>query len=176
EDRWSTKYVEYLYRQGIISGSAKGDSLVYKPEDNMTRQEFAKLIVAWTGRNIDDYAETELLFNDNDRIDAWALPYVKAAYSLGIMNGKSSGEIMNFDPQGRLTRQEAMTVIGRLTEKGFEKSDLLDFPDRDKVADWAYDYVATLVKIGIISGSDGKLMPEGNITREQAAKIIFEIN
>ena len=176
EDRWSTKYVEYLYRQGIISGSAKGDSLVYKPEDYMTRQEFAKLIVAWTGKNLDDYAETELVFNDNDRIDAWALPYVKAAYSLGIMNGKSSGEIMNFDPQGRLTRQEAMTVIGRLTEKGFEKSDLLDFPDRDKVADWAYDYVATLVKIGIISGSDGKLMPEGNITREQAAKIIFEIN
>ncbi|MBR5756212.1 MAG: phosphodiester glycosidase family protein, partial [Firmicutes bacterium] len=128
EDRWSTKYVEYLYRQGIISGSAKGDSLVYKPEDYMTRQEFAKLIVAWTGKNPDDYAETELVFNDNDRIDAWALPYVKAAYSLGIMNGKSSGEIMNFDPQGRLTRQEAMTVIGRLTEKGFEKSDLLDFP------------------------------------------------
>ena len=176
KDRWSTAYTEYLYRQNIISGSQKGDSLVYNPENNMTRQEFAKLIVAWTGKNLEDYAETELAFSDTEKIDAWALPYVKAAVSLGIMNGKASGDVMNFDPLGNLTRQEAMTVIGRLTEKGFERSDLADFSDRDKVADWAYEYVATLVKIGIISGSDGKLNPEGNITREQAAKIIFEIN
>ncbi len=175
-ERWSTRYTEYLYRQNIISGSKKGDSLVYNPENNMTRQEFAKLIVAWTGKNLEDYEQTELAFADEDKIDAWALPYVKASVSLGIMNGKASGDVMNFDPLGNLTRQEAMTVIGRLTEKGFEKSDLAEFSDKDKIADWAYEYAATLVKIGVITGSDGKLDPEGNITREQAAKIIFEIN
>ena len=93
-----------------------------------------------------------------------------------MMNGKLSDDVLKFDPEGSITRQEAMTVIGRLTETGYEKSDLSEFSDKDKVASWAYDYVCTLVKMGIISGSDGKLDPEGNITREQAAKIIFEIN
>lgn len=176
QERWSTKYTEYLYDQNIIAGSVKDGKTYYYPENKMTRQEFAKLIVAWSGKNPDDYSETQLAFADADKIAEWAVPYVKVAVSLNMMNGKLSDDVLKFDPEGSITRQEAMTVIGRLTESGYEKSDLSEFSDRDKVASWAYDYVCTLVKMGIISGSDGKLIPEGNITREQAAKIIFEIN
>ena len=173
---WAKPYIEYLYRNNIISGSVKNDKLYYKPSAKMTRQEFAKVITSWYGVDLDAYEYTELEFADNAKIANWALPYVKAAIDLGFMNGKSIKGSLNFDPEGSITRQEVMTVIGRIMGDGYQVSNLKDFKDKSKVADWALPYVKLLVEQGIITGSNGMLNPNNSVTREQVAKIIFEIN
>jgi len=170
-NNWATKYVEYLGSKGVINGKTRDGKTVYDPSANMSRQEFAAVIIRWLGTDVTQYESTELGFSDADQISGWALPSVKAVKAMGLMSGKGEG----FDPKGYITRQEAMTVIGRIQEKGYGEDDLSSFTDASDVSAWALPYVKTLVFQGIIGGSNGKLNPKGYITRAQVAKVIFEL-
>ncbi|NCB41868.1 MAG: hypothetical protein EOM59_04535 [Clostridia bacterium] len=174
---WATQYAEYLYAQNIITGSISKDKRIYSPDNTMTRQEFAAVIVRWMGIDTEQYADVSLPFADYSKIQDWAKTSIQAALSLGFMTGKSMAgtDQLNFDPTGRISRQEVMTVIGRIQEKGYPEVEA-DFKDANKIASWALPYVKTLVAQGVVSGSNGLLDPTGPITRAQAAKIIFELN
>ena len=47
------------------------------------------------------------------------------------------------------------------------------FPDGDKVSYWAEKPMQWAVSEGLIQGSDGKLLPQGNATRAQVAAILM---
>ena len=47
------------------------------------------------------------------------------------------------------------------------------FLDWANVADWAKPAVAAMKELGIMSGEDGNFNPQGYLTREQAAKVIY---
>ena len=50
---------------------------------------------------------------------------------------------------------------------------LLDFSDRDKVSDYAYESVCWMTMNGIINGrSNGTFDPQGNATRAEAAAML----
>ncbi len=175
DTHWATKFVEYMYQAGILNGKERDGIVRYDPQIGMTRQEFAAVMVRMLGTDTAQYEEREFAWTDTDQISAWALPSVKAAAALGIMNGKGSGDEVRFDPLGQITRQEVMTVIGRM-QKGdkFGRDDLSSFTDAASVADWARDYVQSLVAQKIITGSNGKLNPTAPVSRAEVAKIIFE--
>jgi hypothetical protein len=143
----------------------------------MTRQEFAAVVVRWLNIDTENYRDVELNFADSAKIQDWAQDSVRAALSLGFMAGKAvqGSSKVNFDPTGSISRQEVMTVIGRVQEKGYGEADM-NFSDASKIAGWALPYVKTLVAQGVISGFNGKLDPAGFVTRGQVAKIIFELN
>ena len=117
---WATPYAEYLYRQEIIMGRLSGKKRVYDPDQTMTRQEFAAVITRWLDVDTAVYSEGKLSFSDASKIQDWAKDSVKAAVALGYMAGKavSGTDTVNFDPTGPISRQEVMTVIGRIQEKG----------------------------------------------------------
>ena len=174
---WATQYAEYLYNQSIITGSISKDKRVYAPDQTMTRQEFAAVIVRWLGINTEEYSDVDLDFADYSKIQDWAKDSIRAALHLGFMTGKSAAatKAVYFDPTGPISRQEVMTVIGRIQEKGYPEAEM-DFKDANKIASWALPYVKTLVGQGVISGYNGRLDPTGSVTRAQVAKIIFELN
>lgn len=177
EKHWATQYAQYLYHQNIITGSISKDKRIYAPDKTMTRQEFAAVAVRWLGVDTAQYADVELSFADVLKIQDWAKDSVRAALHLGLMTGKSvtGTKKINFDPTGPISRQEVMTVIGRVQEKGYAEAET-NFKDASKIADWALPYVKTLVAQGVISGYEGRLDPTGSVTRAQVAKIIFELN
>ncbi|HPF18289.1 MAG TPA: phosphodiester glycosidase family protein [Bacillota bacterium] len=177
ETHWATPYAEYLYRQDIITGRLKGEVRIYDPDSTMTRQEFAAVMVRWLDIDPEEYKDTTLTFADTSAIQEWARDSVRAATAQGFMAGKavSGSSKIYFDPAGPITRQEVMTVIGRVQEKGYADAEM-NFSDAHLVASWALPYVRTLVGQGVISGFDGKLDPAGNVTRAQIAKIIAELN
>ena len=47
------------------------------------------------------------------------------------------------------------------------------FSDADKVAKWAREPLAQMLQAGIISGSNGKLNPQGEATRAQMATMLM---
>ena len=175
DTHWATRYVEYMNRAGILNGRESGGAQIYDPSAGMTRQEFAAVMVRMLGVDASLYENADISFADDADISSWAVPSVKAAASLGIMNGKGSGDTLSFDPLGRITRQEVMTVIGRM-QKGdkFGKAELSSFSDAPQVSDWALPYVQSLVAQKIITGSNGKLNPLSPVSRAEVAKIIFE--
>lgn len=174
-NHWSNLFDTYLYNQGIASGSKKGDQLYYQPNDNITRMEFAIIAVKWMGLDVNQYSSVQLSFADASQIPAWAAPYIKAACGSGLMSGSSSGGKMYFYPQRNVTRQEAMTVIGKTQPRGFAEASM-NFTDSGQIASWALPYIKPLVAQGAISGSNGKLLPQAYLTRGQVASIIFGLN
>ena len=93
---------------------------------------------------------------------------INQLYALGIITGKTDTE---FDPDGRLTRQELATLMTRLADKYMYVSSANKCVTSDKpaVADWAKYYVGWNLDHGIMSLDDSnKFYPYNPVTVEQA--------
>ena len=175
-DHWARVYVNYCYREGMLNGSTDSSgSLVYRPDDSMTRQEFAAAVVRFLGVDTAQYSGVTLPFADAAQISTWAVNDMKAAYSLGLITGSGSGGVLYANPTDTITRQEAMAILGRTQLKGYQEDDLSGFSDGASVASWARGYIAAMVTRGVISGSGGKLNPTGTVTRGQVAKMLYSL-
>ncbi len=104
-----------------------------------------------------------------DMKDHWAREYANVLASKGIVKG-IDGQFM---PDRNVLRSEALKMIMYAYEHEGDNCDASLFTDM-KSGDW-FCAVATKAKImGIIAGSDGKLLPTRNITRAEAVKILIE--
>lgn len=172
---WAASFTSYMYRMGVVSGMTQDGNTVYKPDNEMTRAQFAVIIANWLGLDLEAYSNVELPFADNADIPNWALSAIKSVYSLGIVKGNSSGGVLKYNPDSSLTRAEAMTIIGRTQAKGFAEASLSDFNDADSVQDWAANYIKTLIAQGVVSGSNGRINPSAPVTRAQVAKMLYTL-
>lgn len=173
---WAVDFVAYCNRQGILKGSTDSSGKqVYRPDDSMTRQEFTVALIRFLGVDSSQYADVVLPFDDAGSIADWALNDMKAAYAMGLVTGSSSGGKLLANPKATITRQEAMTILGRTQPKGYAEDSLASFSDSAQVGGWAREYIAAMVARGVISGSNGKLNPTGTVTRAQVAKMLYNL-
>lgn len=170
---WAAPYLDRLYELGVLTGEEENGARYVRPDRNMTRMEFAVMMFRYLGLSEADYADVELPFADNAAIQPWAVPAVKAMYTLGIMQGNQEAGGVYFSPAATITRAQAITMLGRLQEKGYPADDLSAFSDRADVPSWALPYVQTMVAQGILTGSDGKLSPNTPMSRAQACKLLY---
>ena len=174
QNHWALEPVEALYAQGVLTGAYDKDGrLLFRPDDNMTRQEFMVALIRALGIDTAQYDAIVLPFDDQDQIASWALPAIRAAYANGYLNGSATGGQLLAHPTGSISRQEAMTILGRSQQLGQARDDLSAFSDSGQVADWARDYVSAMVANGVINGSNGQLNPTGMVTRAQVAKMLY---
>ena len=170
KDHWANDAVAYLKRSGISNGS-DGNFL---PDTNISRQEFAVLLARYLGSS-QDHSSVQLPFADTNEIASWAMNGAKAMYSLGIIKGSSDGSgKLYFNPTANVSRQEAVTMLGRLTEKGYAQG-ALKFTDNAAIQSWSAEYVSTLSTMGILTGfSDGSFRPDAPMTRAQVATVLYK--
>lgn len=164
---WAAEAINALADKGVVSGR---DAVTFAPNDDITRAEFAKIVVG--AFNIELGATADLSDIDSS---AWYAPYVGACYDAGIITGYDDGE---FKPNNRVTRQEMAVMVLRAAQyKNVTietPNEKVDFTDADKIASYAAEAIETLQKAGIINGvEDGKFAPEDTATRAQAAKILY---
>lgn len=173
-DRWSYKALAYLTAKGVTGGYEDGS---FRPENSITRAEFVKIAsVAFEyvyEEKEDD--ESEFAVPDVSKAD-WFYPYVRGAFEGKIATGDNDG---CFNPNDRISRQEAAAIIFRIAAaKGVDLNGNVSISIKDisDISDWAYTAVIQLVKGGIISGyGDGAFRPNCDISREEAAKLIYEL-
>ena len=170
---WAADYVDYLYDAGITTGYADG---TFRPDQKITRAQFAVMLYRSLGLNEADYADVVLPFADNAKIGDYAVPAIKALYTEGIINGSTSKDgRLYFNPDSSLTRAQAATMIGRTQEKGYDSVEL-SFADAAKIPAYATAYIQTMAAQGVISGyADGTFKPNNPITRGQMAKILYTL-
>ncbi len=164
---WAVDAIEYLAEQGIVQG--KSENLFY-PEAEMTRAEFAKVLVL-SFDILDKDAKAD--FTDV-KPDDWYYPYVASAYEKGIINGYGD----SFGAGDPITRQDMATIVCRAMEAtGMKVEAIRDyngFADEDRISDYALEGVKTLYSAGIINGmDDDHFAPLNYATRAQVAKIIY---
>lgn len=166
---WAKESILALAEKGIINGKDKNTFL---PNDNITREEFIKIVVMAFGLK----GDTDIKFEDVSE-DAWYMPYIKTAVANKIINGVTDTQ---FGVGMNITRQDMATILGRIIDDAGIKletlHDTVSFADQEEIAEYAANYMLVLAKKGVLSGTgDNKISPCENTTRAQAAKVIYFI-
>ena len=145
----------------------------YKPEDNITREEFVKLIVSALKLNT---IGSNAPFVDVDK-DAWYSKYVNIAYNAKIINGISETE---FGTGINISRQDIAVIVANALnalDYNFADGGDLTFGDSDAIDTYAKEAVRLLKNSGILNGDENNMFnPQNNATRAEAAKIIYMIS
>ena len=94
------------HKAGIITG--KGNHR-FAPEDSITREEMAVMIYRALG--INNVVEKQEI-KDIDKASHWAMDSINLVYELGIMKGDNN----YFNPNGKVTREMAATIVVRVYE------------------------------------------------------------
>lgn len=169
---WSEPYVAVLKARGVTNGDGAGN---YLPNADLTREEFAAMLCRFLDSE-EDYSSVALPFADSADISPWAKESVQAMLALGVTNGSVdlNGDL-RFYPKDSITREQAVTMLGRLLECGYGTSDLT-FSDSADIAAWSSEHVALMTSIGALSGfDDGSFRPAEKITRAQIATVLYKL-
>ncbi|HIU57412.1 MAG TPA: S-layer homology domain-containing protein [Candidatus Ornithomonoglobus merdipullorum] len=162
---WAYEAISKLFSAGVISGRSE---TIFAPNDFVTREEFAKLVVTAFGFNDDNFT--------NNYIDvpagAWYEQYVCSATEHGICNGVGDS---GFGVGANITRQDMCVMIYNAIKANGDSlaSGEITFSDAADIAGYAAEAVGALANAGIVNGvGDNMFDPNGTATRAQAAVII----
>ncbi len=159
---WAIPSINALSSLGIINGMGDGR---FEPRSQVTREQFAKMIVGVMGYTIDQSATTDF----SDDMGDWYTPYIAAAVQNGIITGRPDG---TFGVGDDITRQDIAVIIYRA--QGSPATEAHQFPDSGAISDYAVDAVSYLFNSGIASGDDqGNFNPVNPATRAEAAKMLY---
>ncbi|MCI9626246.1 MAG: hypothetical protein HFI90_05630 [Clostridia bacterium] len=127
-----------------------------------TRAEFCSLAVALYETKTGNTITKRTTFNDTKDEN------VEKAAAIGVVSGVGNNM---FEPDGQLTREQAATMLSRLSEViGCPLTNqTTDFADMGSISSWAAEAVGKVQAAGIMSGvGDNMFEPQGLYTREQS--------
>ena len=172
ETIWYYDPVTFIAARGITEGVGGN---AFDPDGALTRGQFIVMLMRAYGIDPDETPSN----NFADAGDTYYTGYLSAAKRLGIAEGVGDNL---FVPDDAITRQDMFTLLYRalgvldmLPETDAPVAELTDFPDAANVADYALEALSVFVENGIVSGSDGKLLPGGGTTRAQMAQTFYNL-
>jgi hypothetical protein len=172
ENHWAKEIVNDMGSRMVISGVNKD---TFAPDRNVTRAEFAAMIVRALGLKVDNSLSP---FKDV-QASAWYNGYVKTVLENNIVTGYDK---VTFAPEDKITREQAMLMIAnamkitglQLNLQAQEAGQLLrKFGDGDLVSEWARASIAICLDAGIVTGKKGnRLEPKEFISRAEVAVLV----
>ena len=165
---WAVPATDFLARYGIVNGV---DYRTFSPTGLTKRGDFILMLQrCFVFQSVGDVP----VFAD---VPAWSYygPAIAGAYVAGLVTGDGDG---TFRPEAALTRQEAAVLLYRCMRRsgslpGVTAADLEGFADRAQIAPYAQTAVATLTRLGVLTGSGGYLNPAQNLTRAEMALMFY---
>ena len=150
EDVWYWPYVNTAYIENII----KGNGSLFKPNDNITREQMASIIVRALKLK-EKSSNTNI--KDIENVSNWALKDVETAYSYKLINGYNG----NFNPKQYVTREMAAVIIIRaydLKDNLKEEDIVTNNLDNDiqKVLDETGNYIKKTVTNPVVGSVCGE--------------------
>lgn len=164
---WAAQTIQKLIDLGVIKGDGDGS---IRPEDRITREEVASLLVGALGLQSVDGATVD----PADNSSAWAAGVLQAAKDAGIMQGDEFGHMNGCD---YATRAEVTVMIARAAKITSDDLSVLDkFSDAGSIPDWAQASIAGMVAQGKMNGyEDSTLRLDNLIIRSEAFQLLSGI-
>ncbi|MDR2421233.1 MAG: S-layer homology domain-containing protein [Oscillospiraceae bacterium] len=168
--------IDGLAARGIVGG--KGDGK-FHPDDTMTRAEYCAIMTRGLGIDISGGFSGPEPFRDVKPGD-WHYNYVRVMYSYEIVQGSDG----LFNPDGKITRQEAALMTARAAAlcgidtslaPGEARDILAQFGDYVSADSWASDALSACYREGILSDTDMDIRPKEAITRGEVAQMLFDM-
>jgi len=168
---WAKNDIELLANKLIVDGATDTQ---FQPERNITRAEFAALVVRALGLNT---SATGSNFKDV-QASAWYAGVVNAAAKAGLIDGYEDG---TFRPNNQINREELAAMVVRALKYAGVKTDVAadkqaqllgKFQDANSIV-WAKAEIAAAIDAGIVDGmTDVTLAPRDEATRAQSATML----
>lgn len=168
---WAKADIELLASKLVVKGATDTS---FAPDSNITRAEFASLLVRSLGLTPDAASAT---FEDVKSSD-WFAGTVGAAVKAKLVSGFNDN---SFKPNDTITREQMAVMVSRaisaagkkVTESVATTDALAKFNDKSSISSWAHVAVAQSVDAKIISGmTDNTFDPSANATRAQAVVML----
>ena len=168
-DAWYTPYVEYVMNKGIMTG--KGNN-IFAPAEIICRAQFATILYRLSASEPVGYNNR---FPDVPDGQFYTTPVLWAAQDeVNIISGYEDSGL--FGPNDMITREQLAVMLYRYAKyQGLDtktSTELDAFPDADAVSAFAEDAMKWAVGIGIITGDNGLLNPQGGSARAVCAAMI----
>ncbi len=177
---WAADSVDFLYYEGVVNGTNTANTM-YSPANSITRGHF--MLMIYRAFLESDHATDTITSNFSD-IKKGTSDYEEELYqAVGVAKklGIAQGSGDKFNPNNKITREEAMTLVYRTLQEldmdlQYSTSKTSNsFDDSSKVSSWASDCISYLIKHGVIVGSNGNINPKSNITRAEMAVILHRV-
>ncbi len=180
---WAYTYINELSDKGIINGYQDG---TYKPEKNVTRGEFFKLIMTSA------YGEEACsAFSTVIKDSHWATKYAKKAEFEGLLMNGTDTDNLNAD----ITRLEMVHILAKVCLSNLNVEDLveiflsddvigasgevletpkeIEFTDIQELDESSKVYIRYVTMLKIINGyTDGSFKPDKTMTRAEVATVM----
>ncbi len=159
--------INYLWNLGVINGYPEKGKTYFKPNNNVTRAQAAKMVVIASGNK-------PLVVNKSSFSDIKAgtefSGYVERAVQLGFFKTNIKGQFL---PNKPLTRDEMSYVLTKAFKLDTSEHENSDSPFVDVGIKHPYViYVNTIYSNGITKGSNQKYNPNEQVTRKQFALFV----
>lgn len=155
EGDWFYSAVEYVTEAGLMGDTGHGS---FEPNTNTTRAMIWAILARLSGV-------------DTTPVSG---PWYSVAQEWAMNSGVSDGT----NPNGAITREQLVTMLYRYAEShGIDVTEggmaIREFADFESVSSFAVPAMEWAVNTGLISGIDGKLVPQGLATRSQVATVLM---
>jgi hypothetical protein len=166
---WAIDYIDDIADRQIASGVGNG---LFSPAATITRADF--MVFVDKTFNLPQGSYISVNFSD---------VYGSEYYAQSAINAKASGIVTTDSllPLISITRQDAMLYIYRALNKfGYvgnnASSDLSAFADASEVNGGETEIaIATLAKMGIVSGDNGNIKPKATMSRAEMAVVFSKV-
>ena len=148
-DDWYYDYVEYVCANGLMVGTS---DVTFEPTGTVTRGTLMTILARLDGTDTTDS-------------DPWYQAGMEWAVAAGVSDGT--------DPEGTITREQVATMLWRYAgQLAVAENYLAEFDDADEIHDWAAQAMNWAVSVGVITGGDNGLDPQGTATRAELAAML----
>lgn len=166
---WAAPSIRALAASQTFQGT---NPAAFEPNKKITRGEY----LCWLVRALGLYAEGQESFSDipDTRSDYKEAVIAKA---LSIAQGMEDG---TFGPDQSITREDVMVFTARALKTlglagGAPPSPLTSFEDAPSVSQYAKDSVSQMVGLKLIQGNEGRIEPQSEMTRAEAAVLLLRV-
>ena len=163
---WFAQAVDFVYAKGLMVGTS---DTTFGPYQTLSRAMVTAMLHRLAGT---PEAKTATGFGDV-AADSWYGAAVAWAAENAVVSGLGDNR---FAPLRDVTREQLAVMLFRYARAmGYDVSktaELSAFADAGEVSDWAKEAMQWAVANGLLAGADGKLMPQGNATRAEAAAVM----
>lgn len=146
---WYADAVRCVVEKGLMSGTGTD---AFSPDGTTTRGMLMTILARYAGADTTGGA-------------SWYEKGMAWAQSAGISDGRA--------PEAGITREQLVTMLHRYADVPEAGGTLDAFADADTVSAYATDAMRWAAANGIVNGSHGRLNPQGNATRAQAAAMLM---
>ncbi len=165
---WFYNDVTYVYTKGLMNGTS---GKLFSPKATLTRSMLVTVLYRLEGSPSVSGASG---FADVPA-SSWYANAVTWAKNNSIVNGVSAS---SFAPNVSISREQIATILHRYAQYKYydlsagKEPNIMTYEDFSYLSSYAYDGLAWACSNGIVTGNNGRLLPQNNATRAEIAAIL----